>query len=126
MSPDIDAVRATLPAYEIGGELGRGAFGVVLAGSHRHLGRAVAIKQLSNGSATDGEVQARFLAEARVLASMDHPHIVPIFDFVDFDGMCLLVMEHLPGETLSDRMMARSGVDPRFACATAVASASAG
>ena len=41
---------AALPGYDIGGELGRGAFGVVMAGRHRQLGRDVAIKQLAPGS----------------------------------------------------------------------------
>ena len=44
---------AALPGYEIGGELGRGAFGVVVAGRHRQLGRDVAIKQLSPGLVSD-------------------------------------------------------------------------
>ena len=42
-----------LPGYEIGAELGRGAFGVVIAGRHRQLGREVAIKQLSPGLVSD-------------------------------------------------------------------------
>ena len=42
-----------LPGYEIGAELGRGAFGVVLAGRHRQLGRDVAIKQLAPGLVSD-------------------------------------------------------------------------
>ena len=120
MSLDRDMLRAALPTYEIGDELGRGAFGIVLAGTHRQLGRQVAIKQLATESGMDGEVRARFLSEARVLASMDHPHIVPIFDFVEYEGACLLVMERLPGGTLWDRMAA-DGVDDRFACAVALA-----
>src|SRR6202034_2012153 len=79
-----------LPGYEIGGELGRGAFGVVVAGRHRQLGREVAIKQLSPGLVSDGVVRSRFLAEAQVLASIDHPHIVPVFDYVEHEDACIL------------------------------------
>lgn len=86
-----------LPGYEIGTELGRGAFGVVIAGRHRQLGREVAIKQLSPGLVNDESVRARFLAEARVLASIDHPHIVPVYDYVEHDDACILVMERLAG-----------------------------
>ena len=84
-----------LPSYEVGGEIGRGGFGLVLEGRHRQLRREVAIKRLPEGFAADPQVRARFLVEARMLASLDHPHIVPVHDFVEHEGMCLLVMEKL-------------------------------
>jgi serine/threonine protein kinase len=93
-----------LPSYEIGGELGRGGWGVVLAGRHRRLGREVAIKQVAPAFAADPGVRRRFVEEARVLASVDHPHVVPVYDVVEHDGLCALVMELLPGGTLRDRM----------------------
>src|ERR671932_955904 len=92
-----------LPAYDVGGVLGQGGFGVVLAGRHRQLDRRVAIKQLSRTVAADVAVRRRFAAEARVLASLDHPHVVPVYDFVEREDLCLLVMELLPGGTLRDR-----------------------
>src|SRR5947208_14818644 len=91
---------SALPEYDIGGELGRGGFGLVLKGHHRHLNRDVAIKELPAVLAQDPEVRRRFAAEARVLASLSHPHIVPIYDYVERDGHCLLVMELLPGGTV--------------------------
>src|SRR5437763_13468916 len=94
-----DRVVAALPSYEIGSELGRGACGVVLAGRHRQLGRLVAIKQLPEAFGEEPAVRARFIAEARVLATLDHPHIVAIYDFIEYDGICLLVMERLTGGT---------------------------
>jgi serine/threonine protein kinase len=103
---DHDRVVAALPSYEIGSELGRGACGVVLAGQHRQLGRLVAIKQLPAAFGGDPAVRARFLAEARVLATLDHPHIVAIYDFVDHEGLCLLVMERLTGGTVWSRFHA--------------------
>ena len=84
-------IQAVLPAYSVGGVVGRGAHGVVLDGRHLHLGRAVAIKQLAAQFASDDSVRRRFLAEAQLLATLDHPHIVPVYDFVDDDGLCLLV-----------------------------------
>ena len=92
-----------LPAYDVGGVLGQGGFGVVLAAHHRQLDRRVAIKQLSRAVAADVAVRRRFTAEARVLASLDHPHVVPVYDFVEREDLCLLVMELLPGGTLRDR-----------------------
>lgn len=50
--------------------------------------------------AADAGVRSRFVTEARVLASLDHPHIVPVYDYVEQDGLCLLVMESLPGGTV--------------------------
>ena len=120
MTADSDRVASALRAYEIGGELGRGGWGVVLAGKHRQLGREVAIKQLPSGLAADPEIRSRFLAEARVLASMDHPHIVPVYDFVEDDGLCLLVMESLPGGTVWSEFQA-NGLTAERACALAIA-----
>ena len=89
------SLNEALPGYEIGEELGRGAFGVVLAARHRQLGREVAIKLLAPGLVTNDAVRARFLAEAQVLASIDHPHVVPVYDYVECDDSCILVMERL-------------------------------
>ena len=103
MEVERQLIADALPAYEVGGVLGQGGFGVVLAGRHRQLDRRVAIKQLSRTVAADVAVRRRFTAEARVLASLDHPHVVPVYDFVEREDLCLLVMELLPGGTLRDR-----------------------
>jgi serine/threonine-protein kinase len=113
---ELKAIATALPSYEIGSELGRGGMGVVLWGKHRQLGRTVAIKQLPAALAGDRDVRARFAAEARVLATLDHPHIVPIYDYVERDGLCLLVMEHLSGGTLWSRFC-DTGITPQMACA---------
>jgi hypothetical protein len=113
---DNETLRAALPGYEIGVELGRGAFGVVVAGRHRQLERDVAIKLLSPGLVRDEVVRARFLAEARVLAAITHPHIVPVFDYVEQDDACILVMERLGGGTVWKRFV-DYGLDQRTACA---------
>ncbi|MBV9413082.1 MAG: protein kinase, partial [Acidimicrobiia bacterium] len=124
MALDEAAVAAALPLYEVEGELGHGAWGVVLAGRHRQLGRDVAIKQLPRSFGADPAVRSRFIAEARLLASLEHPHVVPLYDFVEHDGLCLLVMERLGGGTLWSR--ARSGnVTPQSSCALVLATLSA-
>ena len=108
MSSTIDAIAAALPNYRIDGELGRGGFGIVYAGRHLRLDRPVAIKELPNWLVDNAEVRARFLTEARVLASLDHPHIVPVYDYVEQGGLCLLVMESLGGGTVWESFQARS------------------
>ena len=120
MNFDRELLRAALPAYDIGEELGQGGMGVVVSGQHRQLGRRVAIKQLPEAFAADPGVRRRFTAEAQVLASLDHPHVVPVYDFVEREGICLLVMELLPGGTLRSRVAA-GGCTAPYAVAVSLA-----
>ena len=106
MSLDRLAMEQALPGYEIGEEIGRGAFGVVYRGRHRTLGRDVAIKQLPRAFGADPAMRDRFTSEARLVASFDHPHIVPVYDYVEHEGLRLMVMEYLQDGTLT----ARAGV----------------
>ncbi len=119
MGPQLDQLSAALPSYEIGEEIGRGSTGVVYAARHRRLERQVAVKLLPADSARDESVRRRFVSEAKLLASLSHIHVVPIYDFVEEDGLCLLVMERLGGGTLHD--FARAGIDPRASCAAVLA-----
>lgn len=124
MAMDGARLAAALPGYDIGEELGRGAFGVVVAGVQRALGRHVAIKALPANLAGDEGLRLRFNAEARLVASFDHPHVVRVFDYVEQDDLFLLVMELLSGGTLGDRMDARA-LTPQEACAVALSVAGA-
>ncbi len=124
MTLDRDLVARALPGYDIGDEIGRGGWGVVLNAVHRQLGRKVAIKQLPRAFAADADVRRRFASEARLLATLDHPHIVPIYDYVEDHGLCLLVMELLPAGTLWSRMTS-TGVTAESACGIVIAACSA-
>jgi serine/threonine protein kinase len=124
MSVDRELLSRVLPAYDIGDELGAGGWGVVVAGQHRQLDRRVAIKQLPAQLSADPAVRRRFIAEARVLASLDHPHVVPVYDFVERDGVCVLVMELLPGGTLRSRAGDGAGLSAPKAVALSLACAS--
>jgi serine/threonine protein kinase len=124
MSVDRELLSGVLPAYDIGDELGAGGWGVVVSGQHRQLDRRVAIKQLPAALAADPAVRRRFTVEARVLASLDHPHVVRVYDFVERDGVCLLVMELLPGGTLRSRVTAEAGLTAQRAVALSLACAS--
>jgi serine/threonine protein kinase len=124
MSLDHQQVIEALPAYQIENEIGRGGWGVVLSATHLGLGRRVAIKQLPRAFGADPAVRQRFREEARLVASLTHPHIVPIFDFVEHDGLCLIVMELLTGGTLWDRFL-EHGVPLDEACALICAACTA-
>ena len=121
MAFDRDLLSNALPAYDIGDELGKGGMGVVVSGQHRQLDRRVAIKQLPVSVAADPEIRRRFTAEARVLASLDHPHLVPVYNFVEREDVCLLVMEFLPGGTLRHRVAAAGGFTAAHAVAVTLA-----
>jgi eukaryotic-like serine/threonine-protein kinase len=74
---DRSQLAAALPGYELRDQLGVGHFGLVLAGRHRGLERDVAIKVLA---VADEGADDRFSAEARLLARMDHSHIVRVYE----------------------------------------------
>lgn len=89
-----------LSDYEIQGELGRGGFGQVLLARHRILGRLVAVKQISPAAMHDGDAVARFRREAALLAALDHPGIVRVYDFRTGPAGAVLIMEYVPGQSL--------------------------
>jgi serine/threonine-protein kinase len=113
-------VIAALPQYEIGAEIGEGGMGRVFAGLHRTLRRDVAIKQLPWDILNHASSSELFDREARVLASLDHPHIVPVYDYVRTGREHLLVMERLDGGTVHSRFHGE-GVSGEQACAIGLA-----
>ncbi len=119
-----EPIESALPDYEITDELGRGGMGVVYLGRHRRLERAVAIKELIGPLADDPDVRSRFLVEAKALAMLDHPHVVPIYDYVERGGRCIVVMESLPGGTVWSRFRT-NGLTPQEAIALVLATCSA-
>ncbi len=94
----------TISNYKVTSELGKGGMGEVWRAQDTRLGRDVALKMLPESFARDPERLERFEREARVLASLSHPHIAGIHGFEDVDGQRFLVMEVAEGETLSDRI----------------------
>jgi eukaryotic-like serine/threonine-protein kinase len=90
--------------YEIRSLLGVGGMGEVYRAHDPKLGRGVAIKVLPAAFASDGERLARFQREARVLASLNHPHIGSIHGFEDASGVPALVLELVEGDTLAERL----------------------
>ncbi|MGW4117585.1 protein kinase domain-containing protein [Nocardia sp. NPDC004711] len=119
---ELARVRAALPGYEVGGQIGRGGCGVVLAGVHRGLHRRVAIKQIPPQFADDMQVRRRFVDEARMMAALDHPHVVPVYDYIEHDDLCLLVLEYLPGGTVENRFIT-AGFEATAAVAVALSCA---
>ena len=84
--------------------IGVGGMGEVYRAHDTKLGRDVAIKILPSHFTSDPDRLARFEREARVLASLNHPHIGAIYGLEDADGVQALVLELVQGETLADRI----------------------
>src|SRR5437773_10795734 len=93
-----------LGPYEIVAPLGAGGMGEVYKARDTRLDRTVAIKVLPSALAMDPALRERFDREARVISSLSHPHICPLFDVGDHEGTAFLVMELLDGETLEARL----------------------
>src|SRR5204862_6207228 len=92
--------------YEVLAELGRGGMGVVYRAKDPVLARDVAVKLIPQGNLT-ANAEERFLREAQIVARMDHPSIVPIYDLGRHEGSLFFVMPVLPGTNL--RHLIRDG-----------------
>ncbi len=96
----------TIGHYRILEPLGAGGMGTVYRARHEALStRVVAIKVLSDLVVDRPDVRARFLREAEIMASLRHPNIVTLFDFLFDERCCAIVMELVEGTTL-DRFAA--------------------
>jgi eukaryotic-like serine/threonine-protein kinase len=93
-----------LGVYEISAPLGVGGMGEVYRAADTRLKRDVAIKTLLGVGAGDASRLTRFEQEARVLASLNHPHIASIYGIEQLDGVPCLVLELVEGPTLAERL----------------------
>ncbi len=96
-----DMINRTLKRYKVSAKLGTGGMGTVYQGMDSSLNRVVAIKVMHPQYADDPVFRQRFLQEARVAANLDHPGIVKVFDFDEFQGTLFIVMEFISGKNLS-------------------------
>ena len=90
--------------YRIEKPLGSGGAGIVYLAFDTLLERQVALKELFEELARDKEHSDRFRVEAKALAALNHPHILPIYDFLQENGHFWLVMELLSGGSLTDKI----------------------
>jgi eukaryotic-like serine/threonine-protein kinase len=96
--------------YEIRSEIARGGMAVVYLAHDPRFNRSVAIKILPHGYTHDPQFLARFQLEAEAVASLEHQHVVPVYDFGEEDGQPYLVMRYMAGGSLSQRI--RQGAMP--------------
>ncbi len=93
-----------LGPYEVQEPLGAGGMGEVYRARDTRLGRDVAVKVLPAHLSSDTELRQRLEREAKAISSLNHPHICTLHDVGSQDGVDYIVMEHLLGETLADRL----------------------
>jgi serine/threonine protein kinase/tetratricopeptide (TPR) repeat protein len=98
------AIGENVGAYRIVEKLGQGGMATVFKAYHPALDRYVAIKVMHPAFTEDPNFLARFQREARIVAKLDHPHIVPIYDFAEHKDHPYLVMRFIEGETLKARL----------------------
>src|SRR5512143_2412859 len=97
-------VGETIGPYRIIEQLGQGGMATVFKAYHASLDRYVAIKVLHPAFGEDASFEARFQREARVVAKLEHPNIVPIYDYAEHEGRPYLVMKYIEGDTLKARL----------------------
>ena len=90
--------------YHIRGQVGQGATATVFKAYDPRFQRIVALKLLPANLLNDSGVRARFEREAQTIAALEHPAIVPVYDFGEEDGRLFFVMRFMDGGSLSDRL----------------------
>jgi len=98
--PDIEAIRVAFPQLEILELIGQGGMGVVYSARQPKLDRIVALKILPLRLAREPLFAERFEREGRLLARLNHPNIVGVYDFGQTDGLYYLIMEYVDGVNL--------------------------
>lgn len=102
--PSLERVAKAFPQLEIVELIGRGGMGFVFKARQPHLDRFVALKLLPDKLAADPNFAERFGREGRVLARLNHPNIVSVFDFGQAGGFYFLLMEFVDGVNLRQAM----------------------
>ncbi|MFH0946261.1 MAG: serine/threonine-protein kinase [Planctomycetota bacterium] len=112
--PTLNAV-PRIPGYEIRDSLGQGGMGIVYLAREEALDRLVALKVLPQRLLNDPQALERFRREAKALARIEHPNIVPIYSTGEQDDLPYFTMAYIEGESLADVLSAASGAgDSRF------------
>lgn len=100
----------SLGQFEILDEIGRGGMATVFRARQKTINRTVAVKVLPPGLLHDPGFYERFIREVDVIAHLEHPHILPIYDFGEVDGIPYIAMRYLAGGSLAQ--MIRRGLPP--------------
>jgi len=98
--------------HRIEGLAGRGGMGIVYRATQLDLARTVAVKVITPAFADDPDFRARFVAESRAAASIEHPNVLPVYSAGDHDGVLYIVMRYIDGPDMRALLRAGGGLDP--------------
>ncbi|MBN2303152.1 MAG: serine/threonine protein kinase, partial [Anaerolineae bacterium] len=98
----------TIGPYRITDQIGQGGMATVYKAYHANLDRYVAFKVLHQAFLEDSNFLERFKREAQIVAKLEHPHIVQVYDFADHEGQPYLIMKFIEGETLKAQLKRES------------------
>jgi predicted ATPase len=107
VAPLLD-IGSLLAGYSIEGQLGRGGMGWVYRAKHLRLERTAALKVLPPDLAEDSDFRERFIRESQLIAAIEHPNIIPIYDAGEADGLLYIAMRFVNGDDLST-LISRDG-----------------
>jgi serine/threonine protein kinase len=114
-----------IAGYRLVALAGRGGMGVVYEAVQLNLGRPVALKLIDPAHADDAATRARFLRESRSAASLAHPHVIPVYEAGEDDGLLFITMHLAGGGSLHDLFARGAPLTPELAAALAAQIASA-
>ena len=98
--------------YRVDALIGQGGMGEVYRAENPRLGTFLALKVLSPELAGNEQFRERFVRESRAAASLDHPHVIPIFDADEADGIPYIAMRYVDGSDLKSVMEQEGAIDP--------------
>ena len=104
---------STVAGYRIEALIGRGGMGAVYRADEQGLGRKVALKVIAPELAQDERFRERFLRESRIAASLDHPHVIPIYQAGEENGVLYLAMRYVEGTDLAKLLAEEGALEPR-------------
>ncbi|MBI1280864.1 MAG: protein kinase [Anaerolineaceae bacterium] len=106
-----DLVGQTLGQYQVTAQIGKGGMSTVYQATQTSMKRSVAIKVLPRTLTHEDKFLERFYREVEIVSSLQHPHILPVYDFGEYDGMPYIVMAYMSSGTLSD-LISQGAIPP--------------
>ncbi|MDX1665079.1 MAG: protein kinase [Candidatus Promineifilaceae bacterium] len=110
-----DLAGRAIRGYQLGKRIGKGSLAVVYRARQPSMEREVAVKLVLPRFANHPEFIRHFEAEARMIASLEHPHVVPLYDYWREPNIASLIMRYLRGGSLADRLSEEGPLDPERA-----------
>lgn len=111
----IRASRDVIPGYDVQEELGKGGMGVVYKAIHKKLNRVVALKVINPEASMNKAYKERFRQEALALAKLNHPNIVQVYDYGEFNNQLYIALEFVNGSDCLDLIKEKGQVDVKTA-----------